>query len=185
MLGCKPFTDTELDALLASIDSPRDRLMVILGVKTGFRISELLSIKIQDILENGQLKSSITVARSKMKGKYSSRSVPISESLTHALQSYLKEVPENQEYLFQSRKFQGKLTRVQGYRIIHNAAQKAGLTGKIGSHSLRKTLAKKIYEASGKDLVMTQKALGHKNINSTISYLQIGQEQVDNLFKGI
>jgi hypothetical protein len=36
---------------------------------------------------------------------------------------------------------------------------------------MRKTFAHGVYKALGRDLVNTQRALGHKNVNSTVSYL--------------
>jgi integrase len=45
------------------------------------------------------------------------------------------------------------------------------LTGKLGTHAMRKTFANRMYDKLGKDLVKCQRALGHRNINSTVSYL--------------
>jgi len=84
-----------------------------------------------------------------------------------------------QDYLFQSRKGTGPITRVQAYRIIQNAARKNGLTGKIGNHSLRKSFADRIYEKLNRDLVRTQKALGHKWITSTTAYLSFKEEEIE------
>ena len=44
---------------------------------------------------------------------------------------------------------------------------------------MRKHFANKVYEKLGHDLVRTQRALGHKNINSTVSYLSYREEEID------
>jgi integrase len=53
------------------------------------------------------------------------------------------------------------------------------LTGKIGTHSMRKTFASKVYEQLNGRLERVQKALGHKNINSTVAYLSFREEDID------
>ena len=55
------------------------------------------------------------------------------------------------------------------------------MTGKLGTHSMRKTLARRVYEGSGKDLMKTQKALGHSRITSTVSYLSFDEKDLDDI----
>ena len=61
------------------------------------------------------------------------------------------------------------------------------LTGKekVAWHSMIKTFAQNIYQRVGGDLVKTQKALGHKNINSTISYLTCQDDDVFQVIIGL
>lgn len=176
MIGCKPLSTSEITSMNSVMDRQRDKMLLLLGTSTGFRISELLSIKIADLLEsNGDIKSALTVARRFMKGQHKSRSIPLSKHLQVELSNYIKDV-KSQEYLFASRQAP-QMTRTQAWRVLSNAAKDAGVIGKVGSHSLRKTMAKRIFEASGKNLVVTQKALGHSNINSTVSYMAFYTEQ--------
>ena len=44
---------------------------------------------------------------------------------------------------------------------------------------MRKTFASSMYEALGKDIFGTQQALGHANINTTMKYLSIRQDDID------
>jgi site-specific recombinase XerD len=44
---------------------------------------------------------------------------------------------------------------------------------------MRKTFARKVHERLGHDLVKTQRALGHKNINSTVAYLSFVEDEID------
>ena len=53
------------------------------------------------------------------------------------------------------------------------------LTGKVATHSWRKSYAKNIYELSGQDLLVTQEAMGHKSLTSTQSYLQVNRDRVN------
>jgi len=42
-----------------------------------------------------------------------------------------------------------------------------------------RTFATRVYDHLNRDLVKTQRALGHKNINSTVSYLSFRDEEID------
>jgi len=44
---------------------------------------------------------------------------------------------------------------------------------------MRKTFANRLYERLGHDLFKTQKALGHQNVNSTVQYLQVDQNEIN------
>jgi integrase len=71
------------------------------------------------------------------------------------------------------------IARETAWRILEAAVTANELTGKIGTHSMRKTFANKIYYNVKHDLVKTQRALGHKNINSTVAYLSFREEDID------
>ena len=53
-------------------------------------------------------------------------------------------------------------------------------TKTVGTHSLRKTYAKKAYETFNGDYFKCQKALRHKNLNSTVSYIPVFEEEIQN-----
>jgi site-specific recombinase XerD len=44
---------------------------------------------------------------------------------------------------------------------------------------MRKTFANRVHVLLGRDLVKTQRALGHKNINSTVCYLSFLEDEID------
>ncbi len=48
-----------------------------------------------------------------------------------------------------------------------------------GTHAMRKTFANKVHVLLGRDLAKTQRALGHKNVSSTVSYLSFLEEEID------
>ena len=84
-----------------------------------------------------------------------------------------------QTYEFLSRKGVNRpITTVQVWRILHDAVVANELTGTLGTHTMRKTFAHRVYERLSRDLVKTQRALGHANINSTVSYLSCADEEI-------
>jgi integrase len=62
---------------------------------------------------------------------------------------------------------------------LHDAVTANELTGKLGTHVMRKTFANRVYQQLNHDLVKTQRALGHKHINSTVGYLSFAEEEID------
>ena len=115
-----------------------------------------------------------------MKGKQSGRRVPLHEDAKEALTKVIFGcglIDKPSEKLF-------PFTRQQAHRILKSAYEKAHLVGKVTTHSLRKSFASKVYNALGRDLINTQKALGHANINSTVKYLAFEEEAIDKAIKG-
>ena len=188
MKGCRPLTAAEANALAGSFAgsyADRDRALFLLGVKSGFRVSELLSLRIGDFIQAGRLVDKVSVRRANMKKKTEGRTVFLHAEAKAALEKWLTQLRvagymTDTDFVFQSRKGGNRpISRVQAWRIIREAAAAHQLTGKVGTHSLRKTFADRVYDALDRDLVKTQRALGHRNINSTVQYLSFREEDID------
>jgi site-specific recombinase XerD len=66
------------------------------------------------------------------------------------------------------------------------AAVAGGLNAdRISTHSLRKTFAAEIFEASGHDLRATQALLGHTEIETTIRYIEPDQSRLNALVRNL
>lgn len=170
-MASRPLTNEEIQTSLESLKNPRDKLLLIIGLRTGFRISEILSFKVSDVLQYGQIKGTLTVARKNMKGKFTSRSTPTHSDIKEALLPVLTGLKENDK-LF-------PFTARHASRILKNAFIKAKLQGNVSTHSARKTFAKKMHDYFQKDLVKTQKALGHASISSTVHYISFDEKEVE------
>ena len=185
MIGCRPLTDAEIELVSQSFAGRfalRDRALFVLGIYSGFRISELLSLKAKDVVQHGELVARVTVQRKSMKGKSQSRSVVLHPKAREALSPWLATLADDdpEGYLFRSRKGKNRsISRVQAYTILRDAFNANHLSGRLATHSMRKTFANRAYENSGRDLLRTAKALGHKSVNSTISYLSFKSEEID------
>lgn len=194
MKGCRPLSELEVAAVLEALAGPyatRDRALFLLGVKAGFRISELLSLRLLDVMRAGRLLDRVSVARRNMKKKVEGRTVLLHPEARAALELWVEELRAqgymtSDTFVFQSRKGRNAaLSRVQAYRILQAAYERAGVEGQTGTHSMRKTFANNVHERLGRDLLKTQKALGHRNINSTVSYLSFRQEEIDEAILGL
>ncbi len=188
MKGCRPLTSLETERIKLSFKgkySSRDKALFLLGIKSGFRISELLSLKVGDVIQSGRFVDRITVHRRNMKKKTEGRTVLFHPEAKREMMVWISTIDAEgtttpETYIFRSRKGVNRpLSRVYAWRILRKVYKESGMTGKLGTHSMRKTFANRIYDMLGKDLVKTQRALGHKNINSTVSYLSFREEEID------
>jgi integrase len=188
MKGCRSLSDEEIQRVVVSFrgkNALRDRCLVVLGIKSGFRISELLSLKVGSIWQLGQVVERVTVDRASCKGKREGRTVLLHPEAKAAVEALLVVLRKRvtfgpQTYLFQSQKGPNKpLSRVGAWLVLKKAFAKTQVSGKTGTHCLRKTFADRIYGRLGNDLIKTQRAMGHRNIQSTISYLGFRESEID------
>jgi len=194
MKGCRPLTDQEADAIAESFGGPyaaRDRAIFALGRYTGERISAILALRVGDIVQAGRLTDSIIYRRANRKGKTESRAVTLHPKAKRALTAWINQLSKGtiltaDDYVFRSRKgINRPISRVQYHRILKEAIQPNELTGKIATHSMRKTFADHVYQALDRDIFRLQKAMGHKNINSTVQYLSFNEADIEKAIKGM
>src|SRR5690606_31071099 len=83
------------------------------------------------------------------------------------------------DYIFQSRKGDNKpISRVQAYRILNDAAKRAGLDDlAIGTHTLRKTHGWLLYD-NGVDLSRIMTMLNHSSEAMTARYIGITADEI-------
>ena len=92
MKGCRPLTSGEVQLLQQSFGgryAARDKALFILGVKSGFRISELLSLRVGDVLQYGRVVDRVTVHRRYMKRQVEGRTVLLHADARAALAVWL------------------------------------------------------------------------------------------------
>lgn len=178
--GSRPLTDQEIELVLSKLTCVRDKTMFICGLRAGFRISEILSLKVENVTQYGQVANQITVNRANMKGKHSSRTVPLHPQAKKALEEYLSTMSS---YEPKTRLF--SFTRQNADKILRKAFAEARLEGKVSSHSLRKSFASKVHIALGENIFKTQQALGHKSVSSTAHYLSFNQSEINEAILGV
>ena len=80
MKGTRPLDNNEIRQVSDAFDgifATRNRSLFVLGVSTGGRISELLSLKVEDVWQNGAPVTDLLFDRSIVKGGGVSRAIPI------------------------------------------------------------------------------------------------------------
>ena len=193
MRGCRALSEQEVTQVKESFRGTyrvRDRCLFMVGIHTGFRISELLSLKVGDVWQHDRLADHVTVQRKHMKKKVESRTVRLHPEAKQALLPWLMALQEHGALqpkmpLFRSRKSKSSaraISREHARFVLKDTFNRNQLMGPLGTHSMRKTLARRAWEFFNHNLLMVQKVLGHKSIQSTISYLGVDDGEIEAFF---
>ena len=188
--GCRPLKDWEHEAIIAHVGGKyplRDAALIEFGIRTGFRLSEILSLRVGDIFRDGRILDVVTIKRCWMKGRRASRTMPIHPKSAARLYNWLIEAGYTVEGMdnqpvFSRQKTSNAMSRVQGWHVIKNAAQSAGLDAtRLASHSLRKTFASNMWQSSfvATDMAKMARLLGHENYSNTLKYIEFLDDSLE------
>src|SRR5512136_1208215 len=158
-----------------SAKSQRDHALLELLYASGMRVTELVSLDIDDV---NPVSGSVRVRGKKISNK--ERVIPIGDHALEALQLYLDKGrlqlmrgPEERA-LFLNHRGQ-RLTRQGLWLIIKHYVDEVGIAQDVTPHTLRHSFAAHKL-SQGKSLQDIQKLLGHANISTTQVYQHVGQE---------
>ena len=188
MKGTRPLDNSEIRLVSACFDDTfeiRNRGLFMLGVSTGGRISELLSLQIGDVYQNGKPVTDLLFDKSIVKGGEVSRAVPVNSDGRRAIEDLIAwhseryQNTEKRRPLFPSRNGQGQqpMSRRTAHDVLKVAFEAAGLNGHLATHSLRKSFAQRLYDRTS-DIFAVQEMLGHKSVSTTQEYLGVNYASV-------
>lgn len=185
MKGCQPLNDDEISGVYKALSaSPRDRALFCVGVSTGFRVSELLSLRVGNVWQYGRVVDRVTVERKNTKGKVAGRTAALNPTAQQAIAAWIDELQHHgtlqpDTYLFLSRKGDNRpISRQQVAKVLHAAFAVCEITGKTGTHTMRKTCAQRAYTRFSGDMLKVQRVLGHVNLNNTMLYLGVDDREI-------
>lgn len=165
--------------------SKRNYLLIIMGLNSALRISDILHLKYGDVFDfhKKAWKTHITVKEQKT-GK--ENSVYINKEIRNTLELCVDCTMNSQNnWLFASQKQKLQpLSRYQAYRLIREAAASAGIEGNISCHSLRKTFGYHAWKQGISPALLTN-IYNHSSYQVTKRYLGIDQEDKDKVFEDI
>ena len=165
-------TTEEIDRIIASVDDStpkglRDRAMLEVLYSCGLRVSELISLRMQDLFFGEGY------VRVVGKGD-KQRLVPISATARDRIQQYLevrRSSRAGEEVLFLNNR--GKqLTRVMVFTVLKQAVRQAGIEKSISPHTFRHSFATHLLEG-GASIRQVQEMLGHESILTTEIYTHL------------
>ena len=174
----KEFTDM-IDSLDNTPLDIRNRALLELLFSTGLRVSELTSIKINDI-DFSRMEIRVVGKGNKERIAY------FNEHSAHALNNYLK-IRRNEllngkqsEYLFINH-IGGVLTQRGVRDIIDRIIKKGSINAHITPHTFRHTFATMLLN-EGCDLKSVQELLGHVNMSTTSIYTHITSDKIKDAY---
>ena len=196
---CRPISEEQQAAveaeLLRSNCPERNRALFVLGIETGLRVSELLSVTVGDAVDvAGRVRDVLIIKKENCKGKQLSRRIALSPVARDALfravnEAYTLGKSGRERHLFSPAYRLGPISRFQAYDLISDAIKAAGITHTRGTHTMRKTRALRVglfahrMVAEGKTNILpicaVRDALGHGDVKTTQLYLESGNEEVN------
>ncbi|MCH1627922.1 tyrosine-type recombinase/integrase [Ferdinandcohnia quinoae] len=160
---------------ILKMHSERDYLLFVFGINTGLKISEMLALKVGDVLEeNGGIKDFLTLTG---EDNIEERYIYLNSKVQRAIKEFLASVPlDRDSFLFFSPKTLQAISRQQAYRIINHAAKEVGIESKIGTHSLRKTFGYHAFKR-GVAISLLQKQFHHSSASETLKYIGVSKSE--------
>jgi integrase/recombinase XerD len=179
----KSLTEAEVDALLQAptVTDPlghRDRTMLEVLYATGLRVSELVSLK------HNQVNFNQGVMRIVGKGNRE-RLIPLGDEAVGWLQQFMQGprteilLERQTDYLFPTRRGD-RMTRQAFWHIIKRYSKKGGVAKELSPHTLRHAFATHLLN-HGADLRVVQMLLGHSDLSTTQIYTHVARERLKEL----
>jgi len=171
----------DLRTFLSVIDHTRDRAMMLVLLRTGMRIGELLETKVRDV----HLKERRIEIYEGEKNRLG-RVVYLSSDAVSALEAWMKERNPCKEHLLHGRNRRGRMCYSAARSRFMKYLERAGLSHKgYTVHTLRHTFATELLNA-GMRLECLQVLLGHRSIEETRRYAQLTDKtREEEYFKAI
>jgi integrase len=163
----------ELAAYYLKLGQIRNHVLIVMGVHTALRISDLLRLKWDDVYDfaNARVRSSITISEKKT-GK--SKTIALNANIISALNLYVKTAKQGM-FIINNKKTGEAISRIQAYRIIRGAAEALRYQGRVSCHSLRKTFGYHAWK-SGVSPAVIMEIYNHSSLAVTRRYLGVTQD---------
>lgn len=157
----------------------RDKAMLEFAYATGMRVTEIISLDIDDV----NLETASVICKTATK----QRTIPLGSLSLKALAEYIEQARpilvknEEEKALFVN--INGRrLTRQGFWKIIKYYKEQAHITKEITPHVLRHSFATHLLQ-NGADLKSIQTMLGHSDISSTQVYMQFQDDSIKNIYR--
>ncbi|WP_373845169.1 tyrosine-type recombinase/integrase [Clostridium sp.] len=174
----------DLKKYLIGSGNMRNYALIVLGLNSALRISDMLSLTWEDVFdfEENQFKTHVYI-KEKKTGKV--KKFLLNKNAVEALSRLKKKLKHinAQEYIFKSREGQNRpITRYMAIKIIKGACEAVGIREHIGCHSLRKTFGYHSWK-KGVPIPMLMELYNHSNQAITKLYLGINQDDIDDVYR--
>ena len=173
----------------------RDKMLFIIGINVGLRASDLRLLTWDFFFEKGndgelvfRESYNLRPKKTSKRGKYVT--LRMNRVVHEIIDWYIDMYPieDMKDYVFRSRALEEPITVNGMRRMLKTAAKEAGIKQNIGTHSLRRTFCRRVYDNAtdkGHALLVLQKILNHSSSAITLNYLGIVQDEMDRVFDNL
>ena len=151
----------------------RDSLMILMAYQHGLRISELVSIRWQQVDLDGNHQLNIQRVKGSISGTH-----PLQGETVRALKRYQRENTRSQGYVFTNER--GGPVSIDGFRKMFHRLSESVMGIKWNPHALRHACGVHLIN-QGADLRTVQQYMGHANIQNTVAYTTLTGRQFEKL----
>ena len=162
-------TKEEIKKLLNSVENPKHKLLIEFMYSSGLRVSECVSLKIDDLDFNEK------IGKIKHGKGNKERYIILSDNLLRHLNDYISQKKDKSTYIFSIKGRPITIRQVQ--KVVKEAAKRAGIKKRVFCHALRSSFATHLLEA-GTDIRVIQELLGHSNLSTTQIYTKVSTQQL-------
>lgn len=164
-------------------NNDRNYVMFLLGIYTGLRISDILKLRVKDVIDltnrkdKRRIKKQIILREQKTSKQ---KIIKINPILKEPLEEYVQD-KEMYEYLIKSRQgFNKPISRKRAYEILKELGEIFDVES-LGCHSMRKTFGYHYYKQT-KDIALLQKIFNHSSPAITLAYIGIDQDRMNKAY---
>ncbi|BBE31436.1 site-specific integrase [Tepiditoga spiralis] len=179
----------KIKRLMLKHEKIKEYALFVVGINSGLRISDILLLKWDDVLDDSDNITDKLRIKEKKTGK--TKVFPLNTAAKEALNKLKKQLKniEYDEHIFKSNSNRTKSKaspwrRQYVWDFLQTYAQLAGFTGNIGTHTLRKTFGYHAY-TNGVSLELIQKIFNHSSPGITLRYIGITQQEIDDVYLNI
>ena len=165
----------ESDALLSAATRRRDRLILLIGLGAGLRVSEITKLRIEHV---DTVASTIFVSQGKGK---KDRALWLNPDTIELLREW-RERREHQSELYFTTRDGGPINSRYLRAMMERYSERAGLNRHCSPHTLRHTFATDLLKETG-NVETVRKALGHSSISVTGIYLHVVDSELEAAMK--
>lgn len=162
----------------------RNYALFVFGINTGRRISDLITLRVQDIISSDGVVKDYWRIRSEKKTKKPA-TVFVNQAAKEAIALYLNQLSSinMSDFVFTGYRSETHLTRSGAWKIIKKCQEALNLDYNIGTHSLRKTFATESIRKNPDDIILLQKALNHSDLKITHEYICQTRDQLRSFYE--
>ena len=173
----------ELAAFYLKRGEIRNHVLIILGVNTALRISDLLRIKWDEVydFEDGRVRSSIELVEMKT---HKTKIIALNQSAISALTLLAAKSAGRGRFIIENSRTGKAISRIQAYRLIRAAAEALKFQNRVSCHSLRKTLGYHAWK-QGVSLAVIMEIYNHSSMAVTRRYLGVTQDDKNAVYLGL
>ena len=161
----------------------RNHVLVVLGIHSALRISDLLRLTWDDVYDFKlhRVRTSVTITEKKTK---KSKTFALNRDAVRALTLFAMQSARQGAFLIENPQTKKAISRIQAYRIIRTATEALKFQNRVSCHSLRKTFGYHAWKSGASPAVLME-IYNHSSLAVTRRYLGVTQDDKNAVYMGL